>query len=301
MKFIVNGLLSCLFVFAAICGNAQTTKLQVNEVMVNNQTNYTNQYGQRAPWIEIYNNSGASTNMAGCFLSDDPNNLKKYMVTKGDPNTIIGPRKFLVFWADNNDEYGTFHTNFTYEPGKEATIYLSNENGKLVDKLTIPASVTASPDVSYGRLVDGGKDLGKLNPTPKTNNLFTSRDESNRRFKANDPTGFGMSAIAVAVVFSALILLYIFFKYTGKYYINKTLKKAVKLAEEKGEVDKIITAESSEISGEVCAAIAAAIHQMRNDLHDVEDTILTIDKKIVDYSPWSSKIYGLRQAPEIKK
>lgn len=37
-----------------------------------------------------------------------------------------------------------------------------------------------------------------------------------------------------------------------------------------------------------------AIHEYQEEIHDVEDTILTIQRVAKTYSPWSSKIYGLR-------
>ena len=49
-------------------------------------------------------------------------------------------------------------------------------------------------------------------------------------------------------------------------------------------------------SGEVIAAIAAALVE-HLDAHDRESTILTINKVRRAYSPWSSKIYGLRELP----
>ncbi len=47
------------------------------------------------------------------------------------------------------------------------------------------------------------------------------------------------------------------------------------------------------LSGEVNAAIGAAIHMYVNESHDEENTILTIDKVSRRYSPWSSKIYSV--------
>ena len=51
-------------------------------------------------------------------------------------------------------------------------------------------------------------------------------------------------------------------------------------------------------TGEETAAIAMALHEYLNDAHDVEDMILTINKVKRTYSPWSSKIYTLRQTPK---
>jgi uncharacterized protein (DUF2164 family) len=112
-----------------------------------------------------------------------------------------------------------------------------------------------------------------------------------------------MTVTAVAVVFTALILLFISFKSTGRFYINRGHRKAVAAAEAKGGGGKVDESKVSETEGipvEVCAAIAAALYEMQNDIHDIEDTVLTIEKKAVSYSPWSSKIYGLRQAPQVK-
>lgn len=58
-----------------------------------------------------------------------------------------------------------------------------------------------------------------------------------------------------------------------------------------------IYAGASDINNEVAAVISAALHLYKNDAHDFENTILTIDKVAKAYSPWSSKIYGLRKNP----
>ena len=42
-----------------------------------------------------------------------------------------------------------------------------------------------------------------------------------------------------------------------------------------------------------------AIHLYYSEMHDKENTVLTIDKVSKTYSPWSSKIYGLRQHPRL--
>lgn len=301
MRILIRGLSLFLFMFTVICSSAQVSKLHINEIMVNNQTNYIDRYGEHTPWIEIYNNSAATTNIGGCFLSNDPNNLKKYPITRGDRNTIIGPRQFIIFWADDDATRGTFHVNFLLDPNRDNTVYLSDASGKLINELTVPASASSSADKSYGRKTDGGKELGVLEkPTPNVNNVFADQDTKNVRFAKYDPTGLGMTITAVSVVFLALILLFIIFKQVGKFYIKKERKKA---AAAKGEPEPKVKVKAKDlegISGEVCAAIAAAIYEMQNDLHDIEDTILTIEKTTVNYSPWSSKLYGLRQTPQVK-
>ncbi len=104
-----------------------------------------------------------------------------------------------------------------------------------------------------------------------------------------DPFGIGMTVIGYVVVFIALLLLYIiFFNLTKLLQINvkKLLRKEGKAIEIKEDIS---------ISGEVNAAIAMALHLYYSEMHDKEDTVLTINQTSRTYSPWSSKIYGLRQ------
>ncbi len=54
-----------------------------------------------------------------------------------------------------------------------------------------------------------------------------------------------------------------------------------------------VGAKSGTITGEETAAIGAAIFLYVSDLHDEENTVLTIQKISRRYSPWSSKIYNV--------
>jgi len=112
-------------------------------------------------------------------------------------------------------------------------------------------------------------------------------------FGKMDPAGIVMTLIAMTVVFIALILLYITFKYVAKLYridLRNQFRKA--------RPGEIVPEEPENIPGEVNAAIALALHLYRNQLHDMEDTVITIKKVSKAYSPWSSKIYGLRRTPK---
>ena len=48
---------------------------------------------------------------------------------------------------------------------------------------------------------------------------------------------------------------------------------------------------------EEVAAMAVAIFMNRSESHDRESAKLTIQKISKRYSPWSSKIYGMRKSP----
>lgn len=270
----------------------RATSMRINEVLVLNEDNFVDDYGKRHGWIELYNSSAGSVNIAGCFLTNDKNNPRKYSIPKGDVLTLIPPRQHTLFWADGEPNRGTFHVNFTLDPSKENYIALYDADGKtLIDEITIPAGQLA--DTSYGRLVDGKDQWGPLSKvTPSTNNLTLDSNEKIDNFKKNDSFGIGMTITAMAVVFLGLLLLFLIFKQIGKLSIAAT-KRNVKKAAGGNEV----TAEAGMESGEIFAAIATALYEMNDDNHDIEHTVLTIRKVTRTYSPWSSKIYGLREVP----
>lgn len=105
--------------------------------------------------------------------------------------------------------------------------------------------------------------------------------------------GLFISIVGYLIVFMALVMLFLVFSNLAKI-LNKNVKK--KLAA-KGEAYE---GEDSEfhISGETNAAIATALYMYFSELHDLESAVLTIKKVEKTYSPWSSKIYGLRQFPK---
>jgi hypothetical protein len=48
---------------------------------------------------------------------------------------------------------------------------------------------------------------------------------------------------------------------------------------------------------ETAAVISLALNLYIQQMREYEDAIITIQKVMKPYSPWSSKIYGLRQTP----
>lgn len=273
----------------------QATSMRINEVLVINEDNFVDDYGKRHAWIELYNSSAGTVNIAGCFLTNDKNNPKKYPIPKGDVATQIPPGQQVLFWADNEPHRGTFHISFTLDPNKENYIALYNADGTtLIDEVTIPAGQVA--DVSYGRVIDGEDEWAQLSRvTPRANNLTLDTNEKIENFSENDSWGVGMTITAMAVVFCGLFLLYVIFKYIGNLSIQASKRNAQKTAG-----DRVISADAGQESGEIFAAIATALYEMSDDNHDIENTVLTIRKVKRAYSPWSSKLYGLRQTP-IKK
>ncbi|MCD8031489.1 MAG: lamin tail domain-containing protein [Bacteroides sp.] len=275
--------------------------LRINEVMVVNETNFQDDYGLHSAWIEIYNTSFATVDIKGCYLTNDPNNPTKYAIPKSDVLTQIKPRQHALFWADGMPSRGTFHVNFTLDPTKENYIALYDSNGKtLIDEVTIPAGIPT--DQSYGRVEDGSteweiKGGGSSYVTPSTNNLTIDKNSKIDKFREHDSTGIGMAITAMCVVFSGLLLLFLLFKTVGNIAVKMSKRNAMKAH---GITDKQEAKEKNlgKRSGEEFAAIAMAMHELTNEVHDFEDMVLTIHKVKRTYSPWSSKIYTLRETPK---
>ena len=105
----------------------------------------------------------------------------------------------------------------------------------------------------------------------------------------------GMDGPIIGGIFLGLLLLFI----ARKLYLNTVKKKSEATAKVSGEAVEVKSnASSGNQKGEVFAAIAMAIYAATEEVHDAENTVLTIRRVERTYSPWSSKIYGLRDLPK---
>ena len=286
------------------CGEKKSNnKLVLNEVLITNESNFQDDYGLHSAWIEIFNRSYGSADLAGCYLkcSSQPGDTASYFIPKGDVLTLIKPRQHSLFWADGEARRGTFHTNFTLNPDANNWIGLYDSGRNLLDQVVIPAG-SLQTNQSYARVSDASEKWevkdgsAEKYVTPSTNNKTIDSNAKMEKFEEHDSVGIGMSISAMSVVFFGLILLYVSFKVVGRVSVNLSKRNAMKA---KGITDKQEAKEKKlgEAPGEIFAAIAMAMHEMQSDVHDVEDTVLTITRVKRSYSPWSSKIYTLRETP----
>ena len=293
--------------FCSSCGEKKSNaKLLLNEVLIDNESNFQDDYGVHSAWIEIFNKSYGSADLAGCYLkfSSQPGDTATYFIPKGDVLTLIKPRQHALFWDDEEPNRGTFHTNFKLDTLNANWIGLYDSGKKLLDQLTVSVGLLKA-NQSYARISDAseewevkGESADKY-VTPSTNNQTINSNAMMEKFEEHDSAGFGMAISAMSVVCCGLILLYISFKIVGKISVNLSKRNAMRV---KGITNKQEAKEKQlgEAPGEVFAAIAMAMHEMQSNVHDVEDTVLTITRVKRSYSPWSSKIYTLRENPPRK-
>lgn len=308
-KIKLNSFLLLIALFFSTSLSAQhISDLRLNEMLIDNQDNYIDEYGRHVPWLEIFNTAYNSVNIAECYLTNDTTGLSDgsgmknwYRIPKGDTKTLIKQRSFIVFYMDNAPLYGTFHVNFDpTEEGASNYVALISSNGRtLIDIFEFPDSLRNSPAHSYGYFDDGITEVedatgnmvankGFLNYfTPgSTNKVFEGLTKA-EQIAATDPYGWKLALISVSVVFGALIMIYLFLKLFGRLNREKAPKKTAVANEGTDTVVKSAAKEG--LNGEELAAITMALHLHIGGLHDVESEIITIETPSAHYSPWAQK------------
>jgi hypothetical protein len=120
----------------------------VNEIMASNNRTLRDEDGDSPDWIELFNSGDTPVSLAGWYLSDDLQNLKKWQL----PAANLEPHGFLVVFASGKNRAADperLHTSFRLSANAGGALVLADAAGQLVSALTnYPAQIT---DVSYGR------------------------------------------------------------------------------------------------------------------------------------------------------
>jgi glutaconyl-CoA/methylmalonyl-CoA decarboxylase subunit delta len=101
--------------------------------------------------------------------------------------------------------------------------------------------------------------------------------------------GLIITLVGMGVVFVALMVLTIIFAQIPRF-LKMQLRKKFRRQGIPAEQEDCCP----DISGETNAAIAMAVFLFLDESHDAESHAMTIERVSRRYSPWSSKIYGLR-------
>ncbi len=270
---------AALTLSASVASAQSRGSLRINEVMVTNENSIVDDYGRHTAWIELFNPNFAPLEISSIYLTNDSANKTMYPVPLGDVNTKIPKRQHVVFYADNEPNKGTFHTSFVLTPGQDNWIGIYDADGlTLIDEVVVPASLQA--DQSYARTEDGKGEWavrtgGDKYITPSSANVIKDGNKKIALFRERDENGFGMTIMAMCIVFSALLLLCLCFYGIGA--INKSISRLNKMKAHGIDTSAVENVSSvAHDSGEEIAAIVMALHEHLN-AHDTENTILTLD------------------------
>ena len=274
--------------------------LRLSEVAVGDSTG-------NGAWIEIQNTSWSTSDLGGFYITNDhtvfkqmpaPERIAKmHFIPTGNPITEIAPQNCFLLYADGNDNLGLQHTDFTLQAGDIVAIYSAN-GIDLVDSLTIPDDLTVGK--SWAKNFDKGTWYVCDRPTPTLDNNYVEAKKNNKiaEFKEKDPYGIAMAIMAMGVVFSCLLLLYIFFKIFGKFFSradkggNAQAAKPATIDQRANNADATVAAlmgviEATAGTGDENLDVALIALALEAEFaHDEESGVITIK---ATPSPWADK------------
>jgi hypothetical protein len=136
----------------ALClaGTAQTAPqtIVISEFIAANASGLQDADGEFSDWIEIYNPGSTPVSLRGWRLTDDSDDLAKWVF----PDVTLASRAYLIVFASGKNRTNAaaqLHTNFSLDREGEY-LALVRPDGAIAHQLNYPFQVT---DVSYG--VDG--------------------------------------------------------------------------------------------------------------------------------------------------
>ena len=150
-----------------ISTSALNAQVILNEYSCSNVTGPTDAYGSREDWVELYNVGAAPIDLTGYYLSDNANNLTKWMIPSG---SIAANGFKMVYCSGRNTVNGTqLHPNFKLTQTDGEWIILANTLGNVVDSIKI-VHMTKN-NHSVGRSTNAAADWKLFTtPTPNANN-----------------------------------------------------------------------------------------------------------------------------------
>ncbi|MEM7532267.1 MAG: lamin tail domain-containing protein [Chloroflexota bacterium] len=144
------------------------TALRINEFMASNDITLVDPDDPTdfPDWIELYNPTDSTISLAGLALTDNPEDPAQYEIP---PELSIGPKGYLLFYADNDNDEGPLHTNFGLSGGGEFIGLYDIAAGGFIHSYTFG---TQNTDVSMGLEPDGVDGTWRFyeRPTPGLTN-----------------------------------------------------------------------------------------------------------------------------------
>ncbi|MBN1805811.1 MAG: CotH kinase family protein [Sedimentisphaerales bacterium] len=160
--------------------------IRINEFLAVNDTGLDDEDRDESDWIEIYNAGDEAVELGGWYLTDDVNNLTRWVF----PDVTLAPDAYLVVFASGKDRENPLeelHTNFRLR-GAGEYLGLIRPDGKTVVSEFSPQYPKQAPDISYGSvgsftekmLLTAGAPAKALIPQDDTLEAVSERSEMMR-------------------------------------------------------------------------------------------------------------------------
>lgn len=142
---------------------ASNSPVVINEWMADNVSTLADPQGDFDDWIELRNVTDQALDLGGRYLSDEPNNPRKWQFPTG---TVIPADGYLLVWADEDgkDTPG-LHASFKLSAGGEQ-IFLTDTDANGNAVLDFVEFGPQATDRSYGRSAEDADVLVQMDPTP---------------------------------------------------------------------------------------------------------------------------------------
>ena len=165
-----------LFVFS-VCLVLAVTPLAVfanpviNEFLASNSGGLEDEDGNTPDWIELYNSTEESIDLAGYTLTDDGEQLASWTF----PSRVMAPGSFLIAFASGKDRLGPeLHTNFRL--GETDYLAFADPSGIVVSEFT-PTYPEQFENVAYGVAQSGNRSTASLIVRGATGRVFVPRQD----------------------------------------------------------------------------------------------------------------------------
>lgn len=143
--------------------SASNSPVVINEFMASNTSTLADPQGEYDDWIELRNVTDSAVSLTGRYLSDEPNNPRKWQFPDG---TTIPANGYLLVWADEDTTITNgLHASFKLS-GSGDEIYLTDTDANLNQVLDTISFGNQTTDISYGRTGANADIWSTMSPTP---------------------------------------------------------------------------------------------------------------------------------------
>ena len=168
------GLMSLFVSFLFCVSSISAQQLRINELLVSNSTNKTDEDGEYNGWVEIYNHSSFPVQLENYALTNDANNPLMWRL----PAVTLATCEYLLVFTSGkgrSEKGHELHTSFKLNENGEY-LSISNASGAAIDSIVFGPQ---KPNISYGRSPDS-TDLFEFfaTPTPLSENILSPPTES---------------------------------------------------------------------------------------------------------------------------